>query len=382
MSDYFDVAVIGAGVVGLAIAQQLAAAPFMCDRSLVVLDQEQAIGQHTSSRNSEVIHAGIYYPAGSLKARLCVRGRHLLYAHCERYQVPHRRTGKLIVASQSDCDALQALLARAQANGVTDLQLIDRAALRRLEDQVVGAAALFSPSSGIVDSHSYMANLLRLAEGDGAIFAPRSRVDAIHHTAEGFRVDARIGTGKHFTDEAYCFYAGIVINCAGLDAVNLARRIDGVSPASIPDLFFCKGDYFSYEGKAPFRHLIYPLPERHTAGLGIHATLDLAGRVRFGPDTEYVDHVHYAIDPEKRHVFAEAIRGYFTGVDSSRLTPDYAGVRPKLAGKDQPAADFLIQDYSSHKVPGLIQLFGIESPGLTASLALGEHVRDLVASTL
>ncbi|MCB1671769.1 MAG: NAD(P)/FAD-dependent oxidoreductase [Gammaproteobacteria bacterium] len=377
-TDHFDVAVIGAGVIGLAVAQRLSAAPFMADRNLVLLDQEDGVGQHTSSRNSEVIHAGIYYPSGSLKAALCVRGRQLLFEHCQRYRVPCRRTGKLIVASERDSDSLLALQQQAANNGVDDLELLDSGALRRREAQVQADIALFSPSSGIVDSHAFMVSLLHLAQQQGAIFAPRTRVQGICRKVEGFEVTTRLKSSSGIGDEDYRFTTTAIVCCAGLQGPALAKRIEGLDPQLIPQQFLCKGDYFSYSGKSPFQHLIYPLPEANTAGLGIHATLDLAGRLRFGPDTQYVDSEDYTVDPHKRQRFAEAIRRYFPMLDPLALQPDYAGIRPKLAGAGEPATDFIIQDTTEAGFPNLVQLFGIESPGLTASLAIGERVTAMV----
>ncbi|MBT8145259.1 MAG: NAD(P)/FAD-dependent oxidoreductase [Gammaproteobacteria bacterium] len=369
--DHFDVAIIGAGVIGLAIAQRLSTADFMSNRSVLLLDQETSFGHHTSSRNSEVIHAGLYYPSGSMKAHLCVRGKELLYEHCQQFHVPHRQLGKLIVAGSAETGELERLMNQGNVNGVADLVILEGDELAALEPAVSGTAALFSPSSGIIDAHEFMVSLLRLAEDHGAVFAPRTRVVAVD-TADGdFSVETQIAG-----DTRYQFRCTSVINCAGLEATLLARKIDGVDEAVIPELHLCKGDYFSYQGASPFKHLIYPLPESNTVGLGIHATLDLAGRIRFGPDTTYLSDIDYRVRADKAAAFAEAISSYFPSIETSRLNPDYSGIRPKLAGPGESPADFMIQQVDQHGVPGLIQLFGIESPGLTASLAIAEQVRD------
>jgi L-2-hydroxyglutarate oxidase LhgO len=377
-TDHFDIAIVGAGVIGLAIAQRLSAARHMANRSIVLLDQENSIGQHVSSRNSEVIHAGLYYPSGSLKADFCVRGKELLYAHCQRHRVPYRRLGKLVVAGPEETAELEKLQCQGNANGVMDLSILDRGALNRLENAVAGTAALFSPSSGIVDAHDFMLSLLHLAENNGVLFAPRTRVERIESEAEQFKVATLIGDHQH----SYHFCCSVLINCAGLEATRLAHRIDGINQTSIPELFLCKGDYFSFRGRNPFKHLVYPVPEANTAGLGIHATLDMAGRLRFGPDTQYVDKIDYQVDAAKAEAFSSAIQRYFPGIKAGDLNPDYAGIRPKLSGPGQPAADFLIQQADQHGVPGLVQLFGIESPGLTASLAVAEWIRDSVLRDL
>ncbi len=376
--DHFDVAVIGAGVIGLAVARVLAAAPFMANRSLVLLDQEEGFGKHTSSRSSEVIHAGIYYPTGSLKADLCVRGRHLLYEHCRRFKVPCRCTGKLIVASAGESTRLEALHKQGAANGVTGLALLDAGTLSSLEECVRADLALISPSSGIIDSHSYMLSLLHLAQMHGAIFAPNTRVEAISQHGDGLRVDTRVKSSVSDVDSSYQFAAGAVVCCAGLQSEALARRFEGLEKLAIPRQYFCKGDYFSYAGQNPFNHLVYPIPETNTTGLGIHATPDMAGCLRFGPDVSFVDTEIYTVDPQKRDRFAEAIRKYFPGIEAQHLNPDYAGIRPRLSGPGEPAADFVIQDGTPWGVPNLTLLFGIESPGLTASLAIAEKVAGMV----
>lgn len=379
-TDHFDVAIVGAGVIGLALAYRLTQGKQLSARSVVLLEQESGFGQHTSSRNSEVIHAGLYYPSGSLKAALCVRGKELLYEHCERYDVPHRRLGKLVIAGSGEVAELERIERQGRDNGVSDLSILDRRGLQARESAVQGAAALYSPSSGIVDAHEYMISLLHLAQLQGVQFAPRTRVLEVEKKSDRFVVATGIGDTQK--PEYYRFSCSVLLNCAGLQAARLARNIAGIEIGSIPEIHYCKGDYFSYRKSSPFHQLVYPVPEANTAGLGIHATLDLTGRLRFGPDTSYLDAIDYQVASGKAEVFANAIRRYFPAIDAADLSPDYAGIRPKLAGPGQPPADFLIQQVDQHGVPGLLQLFGIESPGLTASLAIAEQVNALVREYL
>lgn len=373
--DEFEVCIAGAGVVGLAIARQL-----VCfsrpGASVLLLDQASGFGQQVSSRNSEVIHAGIYYPADSLKTALCVQGKEALYHYCQKREIAHRRLGKLIVAQDGELERLAALQEQAGANGVEDLVWLEQAQLRQLEPAVSGAAALLSPSTGIIDSHAYMQSLLQDAQLGGALFVPQTLISRAEYRGDSIRIDTRhCDQGEH-----YSFRCRALINCAGLGAQNLAESIEGLAdredaPAPpIPRLHLCKGDYFTYSGINPFRHLIYPLPDRQTRGLGIHATLDLGNQLRFGPDAEYVDAENYAVDAGKAEGFAAAIARYFPDIEADRLQPGYAGIRPKLAGPDDPPADFVVQCRPQATAGNLIQLFGIESPGLTASLALAEHV--------
>ena len=373
--DSFDICIAGAGVVGLALAHRLAER--MPAASIVILEQESSFGQHTSSRLSEVIHAGIYYPRGSLKARLCVAGKRALYRFCETYQVPYRNIGKLIISQNKADPGLEQLMVNGLRNGVDDLLLWDQKQLLQAEPNLQAAAALYSPSTGIVDSHHYMATLLRLAETAGVTYAARTEVTTIHPVDSGFDIETEIlNAGK---SDSYILNAKCFINCAGLQAQALARRIESLGKASIPSLHFCKGDYFDYSGRNPFQHLIYPLPEPGLAGLGIHSTQDLAGQLRFGPDIEYVGEIDYKINPAKQAGFVEAIQRYFPALNPARLSPAYAGIRPKLTGPDESPADFCIQGPGTSGLPGLLQLFGIESPGLTASLAIGDYVTDLIS---
>jgi L-2-hydroxyglutarate oxidase LhgO len=355
MSDKIEVAVVGCGVVGLSIARSLA----LAGREVIVLEAESGPGNGISSRNSEVIHAGIYYDPGSQKADLCVRGRQLLYQYCKD-RVPHRRIGKLIVATEPDeIAALERLGQRARDNGVSDLRWLERA----------GVAALLSPSTGIIDSHALMMAYQADAEAAGATFAFHAPVTAAAATSRG--VDLIVGGADDFV--LRCDW---VINSAGLSACDVATSISGLPPDRIPGSYLCKGSYFSLAGASPFSHLVYPMPNQ--AGLGVHLTLDMGGRAKFGPDTEWIEAVDFAVDPDRAAPFYDLIRRYWPGLPSGALAPDYSGIRPKICRPGEPAADFRIDGPDRHGVPGLVNLFGIESPGLTASLALGEVVASIV----
>ncbi|MBF7728537.1 NAD(P)/FAD-dependent oxidoreductase [Pseudomonas sp. N040] len=363
--ERIDILVIGAGAVGLACAARLAAA----GRSLLICEQEAQVGSHASSRNSEVIHAGIYYPPGSLKAELCIEGRARLYAWCGQHQVACQRLGKLLVAVEPAEQArLEQLHANARACAVESLQVLDARQVGALEPALRAHAGLLSPDSGILDSHAYLQSLLACAEQRGAQLALHSRVERLQRAASGWRVE---GSSQ---GEAFALEAGLVINAAGAFAQRLAAHSEGLAAAHIPRLHLCRGNYFSYSGRSPFRRLIYPLPEANSAGLGIHATLDLGGQLRFGPDVQYLQQLDYRVDASRGEAFAMAIRRYFPALDAQRLQPAYSGVRSKLCGPGEPAADFVIQDSAVHGLPGLINLFGIESPGLTASLAIAERL--------
>lgn len=356
-----DCVVVGAGVVGLACARTLARA----GREVIVVEAEGAFGTATSSRNSEVIHAGIYYPTGSLRAQLCVRGKALLYDFCAAHRVDHRRCGKLIVA-QNDVETvqLQAIEQRARANGVADLRWLARDEARALEPQLRCARALLSPSTGIVDSHGLMLALLGDAEAHGAALALKSPLLRAEARGDGFLLE--VGGG-----EPMRLACGILINSAGLHAAKVAAAIDGLAARHVPALRYARGNYFALAGRAPFSRLVYPLPE--PGGLGVHLTLDLGGQARFGPDVEWVDTIDYSVDPRRADAFYAEVRKYWPQLPDGALQPAYAGIRPKLAGPDEPAADFLVQSAAMHGVAGLVNLFGIESPGLTACLALAEH---------
>lgn len=364
-----DTIVIGAGVVGLAVAAELAArgqAPLM-------LEAEAGFGTGISSRNSEVIHAGIYYPAGSLKARLCVEGRERLYRYCEANGIGHRRCGKLIVAANpAEHERLSAVEQAALANGVDDLRWLDAHQVRALEPALACSAALLSPSTGIIDSHGLMLSLLARIEAGGGQLATGCRVRAIEAVAGGIELEVDSGP------EAIRLHAGRVVNCAGLAAVDLAAGVIGARPATTPRPRFAKGSYFSLIGaRAPFSRLVYPVPEG--AGLGVHLTLDLAGAARFGPDVQWVDEPDYRVDPQRAAGFYREIRRYWPALPDGSLAPAYAGVRPKLHGPGEPPADFLVHGPEHHGVAGLVNLLGIESPGLTSSLALARLVADRLA---
>jgi L-2-hydroxyglutarate oxidase LhgO len=365
-----DVVVVGGGVVGLAAAAALARAG--CD--VLLLERRAGLGQEISSRNSEVIHAGLYYPAGSWKALLCAAGRDALYARCERLGIAHRRLGKLVVATApGEVEALERLRERGTANGAPGLELIDAAAVRAREPAVRAAAALWSPASGIVDTHALCASYAAEAEAHGAVIAVRSRVVAIERRAGGWRVEVRDGAGERA--QVAC---GAVVNAAGLDADAVAECAGMDVVARGYRIHPCKGDYFALAPGRPLSvgRLVYPLPSG--AGLGIHATLDLAGRIRFGPDAEYVERPHYAVDPEKAEGFAESVRRFLPALRAEWLVPDQAGVRPKLAGPGEPFRDFVVEEESAAGFPGLVNCLGIESPGLTAAPAIADRVVELL----
>ncbi|SEC12630.1 L-2-hydroxyglutarate oxidase LhgO [Rhizobiales bacterium GAS188] len=366
MAETVDAVVVGAGVVGLAVARALA----LSGRETLILEAETMIGTGTSSRNSEVIHAGIYYPKGSLKALLCVAGRKALYAYCDAHGVPYRRCGKLIVAANDEQrQALTRILAAAQANGVDDIALISQEEASALEPALACSGALLSPSTGILDSHAFMLSLLGDAEAKGAAIAYGSKVAGGRVEASGITI-AVVADGEEIE-----LAPRLLVNCAGLAAQSVAASIVGLSATTIPELRYAKGNYFSYPGRAPFTHLIYPVPE--VGGLGVHLTLDLGGQAKFGPDVEWVDRLDYTVDASRAERFYAQIRKYWPGLPDGALVPGYAGIRPKLPATDA-AADFVIQGPKDHGVAGLINLYGIESPGLTSSLAIAEHVLGMV----
>jgi L-2-hydroxyglutarate oxidase LhgO len=359
--------VVGAGVIGLAVARRLARAG--CD--VVVTEAAAGIGTGISSRNSEVIHGGMYYPSDSLRARLCVTGGRALYAYCAGRGIPHRRLGKLIVATDPAQEAgLAAIQRQGRINGVTDLVRLGTDEVRVLEPEVKCVAALFSPATGIVDSHALMLALRGDAESHGAVLAFNSPVLGGRVSDHGLSVT--VGGTDPIT-----LGCRMLVNAAGLSAQTVAAGFDGVPAATIPRQVLAKGSYFALTGgAAPFGRLVYPIPPE--GGLGIHVTLDLGGQVRFGPDVEWTDHLDYRVDPRRAGSFYGAIRRYWPGLPDGALSPAYAGIRPKLSGPGQPAADFVIQGPADHGVPGLVNLYGIESPGLTASLAIADHVAELL----
>jgi L-2-hydroxyglutarate oxidase LhgO len=366
MTETVDCVVIGAGVVGLAVARALARG----GREVLVLEKERWIGSETSSRNSEVIHAGLHYPKGSLKARFCVAGRDRLYAYCAKRHIPHQRLGKLTVATkEQELPILEGVWRKAAANGVNDLEWIGGNEARTLEPELSCLRAFLSPSTGIIDSHALMLSYQAELEAAGGMVVLRAPVLAGRTDGHGFALD--IGGAEPMALECR-----LLVNSAGVHAPGLARRIAGIPPASIPRDYFCRGVYFTLSGRSPFRRLIYPVPE--PGGLGVHLTLDLAGQARFGPDVEWIDRVDYTVDPRRGERFYAAIRSYWPGLRDGALQPGYAGIRAKISGPSDPAADFLVQGPADHGVPGLVNLYGIESPGLTASLAIADHVAALL----
>lgn len=359
---------VGAGVVGLSVARAVSA----FGSEVLLLEAQRSFGTGISSRNSEVIHSGIYYSQDSLKAKLCLRGRKLLYEYCETRAIPHQRCGKLIVATDAGQENALAILHRnGNGNGVADIEMLDGYMAVKMEPNLRCKAALLSPSTGIMDSHAFMLSLLGDIERAGATIAYRAPV--LGGRVENTGVVLTIG-GDQPTEIA----ARIVINCAGLSAQRVAMAIEGISVHKVPPLHLAKGNYFSLAGGSPFSRLVYPLPT--PGGLGVHLTLDLAGQARFGPDVEWIDEENYDVLPRRADVFYEAIRRYWPGLGDAALSPAYAGIRPKLCGSGQGERDFLLQLPEDHGVPGLINLFGIESPGLTASLAIGEEVASIAAA--
>ena len=363
--DHVDVVVIGAGVVGLACARALA----LAGREVLLLEAESAFGTGVSSRNSEVIHAGLYYPNGSSKARHCVAGKRMLYEYCNARAIPFRRCGKLLVAtSAAQIAQIEKLLKNAAGNGVDDLKLIGGDEAVAMEPALRCDAALLSPSSGIIDSHAYMLSLLGDIENAGGTVVFNTPVLGGSVAGDGVIVNAQGADALH---------ARLVVNCAALGAQKIASAIDGFPVAHIPALRYARGVYFSISGRSPFSHLIYPLPE--AAGLGVHLTIDLGGQAKFGPDVEWIDAPSYTVDPSRANAFVGEIGKYWPGIKDHQLQPAYAGIRPKINAPNEPAADFYIAGRETHGVRGVINLFGIESPGLTGSLSIAEYVKELAA---
>jgi L-2-hydroxyglutarate oxidase LhgO len=363
--DQVDCVVVGAGVVGLAVARALA----LQGREVLVLEAANAFGTGTSSRNSEVIHAGIYYAPGSLKASLCVQGRALLYDYCRERDIGHRRCGKLLVAtSPAQVAQLQGIADQALRNGVNDLAFLSANEARQIEPKLVCEAALLSPSTGIVDSHGLMLALLGDLENAGGVVALNSPLEKACVVSTGIELFATDGTQ---------LLARTVVNAAGLQAPALAARFAGLDPQHVPQAFYAKGNYFTLATRAPFSHLIYPVPQ--AAGLGVHLTLDLGGQAKFGPDVQWVESPDdLTVDPARGEALYAEVRKYWPGLQDGALLPGYAGIRPKISGPGEPACDFVIQGSRDHGVPGLVNLFGVESPGLTSCLAIGEWVAGLV----
>lgn len=366
MVDHVECIVIGAGIIGLAVARRLA----MAGKEVIVVESAENIGTETSSRSSEIIHAGIYYPEGSLKARFCVAGKLALYPYCESHGVTHRRTGKIIVATNdAQLPELERLKAAAAANGVTDLEWLTPSEVGEMEPAVFCLRALWSPSTGIVDSHGLMLAYQGDAEAHGAMLAFHSPVIGGEVADDG--ICLKIGERETTTVKA-----DIVVNAGGLHAQTIAASIAGIPANTVPQCFYAKGNYYILAGSSPFSRPIYPVPEM--AGLGVHATVDLGGQVRFGPDVEWVTEIDYDVDPGRAELFYDAVRRYFPALEDGSLQPGYAGVRPKLQAPGEPARDFVVQGPAVHGIDGLVNLYGIESPGITASLAIADHVAEML----
>jgi L-2-hydroxyglutarate oxidase LhgO len=386
--DRVDVVVVGAGVGGLAVARALA----LAGREVMVIEKEGAIGQGISSRNSEVIHAGLYYPTGSLKAQLCVRGKQMLYAYCAERGLPHRQCGKLIVATDaSQLEKLARIAQQAASNGVP-VQMLTREQARALEPQLECVAALLSPTTGIVSSHDLMTSLLGDLENAGGALALATELESVQFFKEKMPFRGVLSAQSAIKSEAEvdrfeCFESfelgfQVMINAAGLSAPLVAQRMQGLDKSSVPQAHYAKGNYYALSGKAPFERLVYPIPE--AAGLGVHLTLDLGGQAKFGPDVQWLDgieapaQIDYSVDPKRAEGFYSEVRKYWPGLQDGQLLPSYSGVRPKIVGAHEAAADFCIQGPDAHGVAGLVNLFGIESPGLTSCLALGDHVAEML----
>jgi L-2-hydroxyglutarate oxidase LhgO len=363
-----QVLVIGAGVVGLAVARAAA----LKGHDVIVAEAADAIGAGTSSRNSEVIHGGMYYPTGTLRGRHCVRGRRMLYEFCDSHSVPHKKCGKLIVAANAaEIEKIESIAKQGAINGVEGLELIGGNAARAMEPELVCAGALYSPETGIIDSHAYMLALRGDIEDAGGAIALNTPVTGALRKGGQWLVSFGGNEGGEFEFDA-------IANCAGLSAQRVARAIPDYPETRVPRLVLGKGNYFSYAGRPVFSRLIYPTPI--VGGLGVHVTLDMAGRMRFGPDVEWIETENYDVDPSRADLFYARIRTYWPGLPDGSLKPDYAGIRPKLGGPNDGQADFLIDAPAQHGLPGLVQLFGIESPGLTSSLSLGEEVAGYLSS--
>ncbi len=363
MTDFVDCVVIGAGVVGLAIARKLA----LSGCEVVVLEKNHHFGEETSSRNSEVIHAGIYYPKGSLKAKLCVQGKEMLYAYCDAHAVDYRKLGKLIVAtSEEEILTLEQIKSKAEENGVIDLKWLSKEQATELEPHLNCLKALLSPSTGIIDTHQFMLSLVGEIESNGGAIAYDTSFEAAKVTDEGFTIMAG----------GYEINCRKLVNSAGLHSQAVAHEIDGLPESSIPPRYLAKGNYFTMNAPSPFRRLIYPVPQ--SASLGVHVTLDMAGQIRFGPDQEWIEKVNYEVGPARGNSFYSAIRKYWPDLPDNSLIPAYSGIRPKIQSPNAPHMDFRIDGSEVHGIKGLLNLFGIESPGLTSSLAIALKVAEKI----
>lgn len=366
MTEQVECIVIGAGVIGLACAKALATA----GKEVLILESENTIASGISSRNSEVIHAGIYYPKNSKKAELCVRGKNLLYEYCNNYKLPHKKLGKLIVAvNDTEIPELEKIRQKAIANDVLDLEFVDGKTLSILEPSLKAVSGLFSPSTGIIDSHQFMLSLLANAENSGAVLVCNSEVIGGNLSAHGFELQIK---DKNNTNNTYNICAKYLINAAGFGAHTILHNINDFPKKHIPNLYYCKGNYFSLNIASPFKRLIYPIP--NNAGLGVHLTLDMHDRAKFGPDTQWIDNLDYDVDNTRLDYFYNTIKTYWPDIPKTALEPGYTGIRPKLAKEGEAPADFMIQGALVHGISGLVNLFGIESPGLTASLAIADEV--------
>ena len=375
--EQVDCVVIGAGVVGLAVAREMA----LQGRETILLEREGSFGTISSARNSEVIHAGIYYPKDSLKAKLCVEGNRLLYEYCRTHQVGIQAYGKLIVADETQINDLQAILYKAQNNGVPEIKMISGEEAKQLEPKLKCSAAILSASTGIVDSHAYMLSLLGGFEDAGGMIAyhsPLMSAKPIGHSAEGgFELSIGGPDGMKLQTK-------LLINCAGMSAPAIAQKIEGLTKDQIPQAYFAKGNYFSLSGKSPFTHLIYPIPE--PGGLGVHLTLDMGGQAKFGPDVEWLDiqneeQIDYTVDPKRGESFYEAVRRYWPELKDNSLQPDYSGVRAKIVPLNSPAGDFCFNTPQDHGLQGLYNLYGFESPGLTSSIAIARYLEGKIKSS-
>lgn len=372
--EEINITIIGAGVVGLAVAEELSKG----HKDIFVIERNLSFGQEISSRNSEVIHAGIYYPKDSLKAKTCIEGRRLLYEFCQSNNIPHKKTGKLIVAvGNKEAEDLEKLYKNGSDSGVADLKMFSKADIKKLEPNVKAEQAIYSPSTGIIDTHSFMKGLSDNFKSRGGRLVYNTQVSAIDKANGGFMV-----TTEDKREGEFKFSTRILINCAGLDS----DKISGMAGLNKPEykLKYCKGDYFRvHNNKAKLINgLVYPVPKREGAGLGIHATLDLAGGLRLGPDDEYIGKINYDIDPAKQKPFYESVRTFLPFIQLENLAPDTSGIRPKLQGKSEPFRDFIIKEESENGLPGFINLIGIESPGLTASLSIAKLVKTLIDNCL
>ena len=377
--DRVNCVVIGAGVIGLAVAREMA----LQGRETILLERESAFGTISSARNSEVIHAGIYYPKDSLKAKLCVEGNRMLYEYCRTHHVATQPYGKLIVASDdSQLDDLQAILYKAQQNNVPEIKMITGEQAKSMEPELQCSAAVLSASTGIVDSHGFMLSLLGGFEDAGGMIAYQSPLISAKpigsKAQDGFELE--IGGS-----DAMKIQTKLLINCAGMSAPAIAKKIEGLAQEQIPKAYFAKGNYFSLSGKSPFKHLIYPIPE--PGGLGVHLTLDMGGQAKFGPDVEWLEiddenQIDYTVNPKRGDGFYAAVRKYWPGLKDNALQPDYSGVRAKIVPPNSPAGDFCFNMPKDHGLEGLFNLYGFESPGLTSSLAIAKYLEGQIKSSL